>query len=91
MEAFLERGFTNQLFLAGAVRLELTWVLTDGFGDRCNRRYAKPLYFKWWAGVNLNHRCPWEPNLQSGAIPTTLYRPKYWCARRDSNPHATRH
>lgn len=30
-------------FLARAVRLELTWVLTDGFGDRCNRRYAKPV------------------------------------------------
>ena len=43
MEAFLKRWFTNQLFLARAVRLELTWVLTDGFGDRCNRRYEKPV------------------------------------------------
>ena len=27
--------------------------------------------------MDLNHRCPKEPDLQSGAIPTTLYRPEY--------------
>lgn len=30
--------------LAGATGLEPVWAEAGGFGDRCNRRYAKPLY-----------------------------------------------
>ena len=32
--------------LAGATGLEPVWAEAGGFGDRCNRRYAKPLYSK---------------------------------------------
>lgn len=54
MEAFLERWFTNLYccFAPCATGVEPDWLedsnlrglLTDGFGDRCNRHYAKPLY-----------------------------------------------
>ena len=32
--------------MAGATGLEPVWAEAGGFGDRCNRRYAKPLYNK---------------------------------------------
>ena len=35
----------------------------------------------WWAGLDLNQRCHKEPDLQSGAIPTTLYLPIWYCGR----------
>ena len=33
--------------MAGAVGLEPTWLLSVGFGDRCNRRYTTPLYLSF--------------------------------------------
>lgn len=46
--------------------------------------YIKILTYKWWAGKDLNLQCPGEPDLQSGAIPITLYRPM-WHSQPDSN------
>ena len=37
-------GEERERCLAGAVGLEPTWACAGGFGDRCNRRYATPLY-----------------------------------------------
>ena len=35
--------------------LEPPWVLTDGFGDHCNRRYANPS--KYWYPVKVTILC----------------------------------
>ena len=35
----------------------------------------------WYTGLDLNQRCHKEPDLQSGAIPTTLYLPIWYCGR----------
>ena len=40
--------------LAGATGLEPVWAEAGGFGDRCNRRYAKPLCTRHTFDVNGN-------------------------------------
>ena len=61
---------SNVLPLAGAVGLEPTRTFVDGFGDRCNRRYAKPLYkSSCCAHQLLTPRCTKE---QAGRLDNAL-------------------
>ena len=40
-------------YLAGALGLEPRWTCVVGVGDRCNRRYATPLYKQHLYSINL--------------------------------------
>lgn len=57
-----------------------------------DERISNPLHYLlcsllriWWDRLDLNQQCLKEPDLQSGAVPITLYYP-IWRKMEDSNP-----